>query len=366
MATIAEILLAFYDDNARDLPWRVGPNSPAEKHINPYHIWLSEIMLQQTTVAAVIPYFEKFTTLWPDFNALAKADNADVMAAWAGLGYYARARNLVKCARMISSEYAGKLPQTESELKKLPGIGDYTAAAVASIAFGQRALVLDANIERVMTRLFLIDTPLPKGKSDIKAALGTIVPQDRAGDFAQAMMDLGASYCSVKNPKCQDCPIQSFCKASLSGKAELYPVKLPKKIKPERMGMAWWITYKDHVLLIKRDSAGMLGGMRALPDDGWTSKQDGDAILPVQLSRIAYFNENNFVKNIHYNEVVQHSFTHFSLKLKLIAIELMQIDGDMSSVPNENIFWWPIDRIEEAGLPTLFGKAVQKIQTASV
>lgn len=346
---IAADILAHYDVHARDLPWRVGPNSPQSKNINPYHVWLSEIMLQQTTVAAVIPYFEKFTARWPDFHALAAADDAEIMAAWAGLGYYARARNLVKCARLISQDYDGHLPQSEAALKILPGIGDYTAAAIASIAFAQRALVMDANIERVIARVFAISAPLPKGKKEIKEALNIITPQKRSGDLAQAMMDLGASYCSVKNPKCLICPIALHCKAHNAGKAESYPVKAPKKIKAERWGMAWWIKHDKHILLVKRESKGMLGGMMAMPDDGWRAGQDGSG-------KLSFVIESDNIENISLiNAHVQHSFTHFSLKLKLTSIVLnKKLDIDL-----DNAIWWPIENIMEAGLPTTFSKVAK-------
>lgn len=348
-ANLAQDLLAHYDVNARDLPWRVGPNSLPDKKINPYHVWLSEIMLQQTTVAAVIPYFEKFTSRWPDFNALAAADDADIMAAWAGLGYYARARNLVKCARTISAEYAGMLPESEDELRSLPGIGDYTAAAIASIAFGKRALVMDANIERVIARVYEISTPLPAGKKDIKAALDILTPDQGAGDLAQAMMDLGASYCSVKNPKCLICPIAQYCGAYKSGCPISYPVKAPKKAKAERLGMAWWITHDGHILLVKREGRGMLGGMMALPDDGWHAGQDGDGRMPIAIK------SDDIAKILPINAYVQHSFTHFSLKLKLTAIELKKrLDDDLTDA-----LWWPIDKLAAAGLPTTFVKAVK-------
>ncbi len=355
MSVLAELLLAYYDDNARDLPWRIGPKSSPNKKINPYHVWLSEIMLQQTTVNAVIPYFEEFTARWPDFKALAVAADAKIMAAWAGLGYYARARNLIKCARIVSHDYDGTLPQDEDELRKLPGIGDYTAAAIASFAFGKRALVMDANIERVITRLFEISTPLPKAKIEIKAALDDIVPQERAGDFAQAMMDLGASLCSVKNPKCDQCPIYSLCTTGQLGTAAFYPVKAIKKAKPMRSGMAWWIEYDDKVLLVKRDEKSMLGGMMALPDDGWNARRDGDGALIIALK------DMQIRKIMQHDALVQHSFTHFSLKLKLTSIELIQ-DNILDEQMKEKAIWWPIKDIDTAGLPTLFAKAV-KIKT---
>ena len=299
---IARRLLAFYDAHARDLPWR---KRPGHGLADPYHVWLSEIMLQQTTVAAVGPYFARFTARWPDFAALAAAEEADVMAAWAGLGYYARARNLIKCARVVVAEHDGTLPDDEAGLLALPGIGPYTAAAIAAIAFGRRAVVVDANVERVVARLFAIDAPLPAGKSDIRAATDAITPDQRAGDFAQAMMDLGSGICSVKSPSCLICPLLAHCAAGQSGTAERFPVKPRKTAKPHRKGTAYWIERSGEVYLVTRQGIGMLGGMRSLPDDGWTSRLDGDGHAPADAAW-------RFV-----DRVVQHEFTHFTLSLRI-------------------------------------------------
>ena len=336
---IAASVLAHYRKNARELPWRAAPGTALP---DPYHVWLSEIMLQQTTVAAVIPYFERFTSRWPSFAALAAADDADVMAAWAGLGYYARARNLVACAKVVSRVHRGRLPETEAELLKLPGIGSYTAAAITSIAFGRRAVVVDANVERVVARLFAIDTPLPAGKVEIRAATGAITPDKAAGDFAQAMMDLGAGICSVRNPSCKICPLLAYCVAGQAGTAEQFPVKPPKRAKPHRTGTAYWIERDDHVWLVRRGGSGMLAGMRALPDDKWSAKSDGDGgppfagewrILPTQVS---------------------HVFTHFSLSLS-IAVTASP-DDDHSLGDGE---YWPLNSLDKAGLPTLFSKVAK-------
>jgi len=333
---ISRALLAHYSANARDLPWRSPPGS---KPADPYHVWLSEIMLQQTTVAAVIPYFQKFTARWPGFTALAAASDADVMAAWAGLGYYARARNLLKCARLIAAEYAGKLPETEAELLALPGVGTYTAAAIAAIAFGQRAVVVDANIERVVSRLFAISEPLPTSKAAIRVATASITPDEASGDFAQAMMDLGAGLCTVKAPECSGCPISQHCAAHNAGEAASYPVKLPKKPKPLRTGTAYWIEHDGHVLLVRREGKGMLGGMRALPDDGWSARANGNQVSPFSSKwRIL-------------DETVQHSFTHFALSLRIAVTEGPQLAGFGE--------YWPINSLDKAGLPTLFSKATK-------
>jgi A/G-specific adenine glycosylase len=332
-------LLAHYHVHARSLPWRMPPGSRALP--DPYHVWMSEIMLQQTTVAAVIAYFQKFTQRWPDFRALAAAQDADVMAAWAGLGYYARARNLLKCARVVVAEYGGTLPASEAELLKLPGIGPYTAAAISAIAFGQRAVVVDANIERVVFRLFAIKEPLPASKPLIKQRMDDITPLEDSGDFAQAMMDLGASLCSVKAPKCLQCPIAKYCGAHHAGDAEAYPVKPSKKAKPTRMGTAYWIERDGHVLLVQREGKGMLAGMRALPDDRWAAGRDGDKQPP-------------FASNWRLlDEIVQHSFTHFALEMHIAVTE-----GPRTSDFGE---YWTINSLDKAGLPTLFSKAVKAV-----
>ncbi|RDV02655.1 A/G-specific adenine glycosylase [Sphingorhabdus pulchriflava] len=336
---IASALLAYYDRHARDLPWRSPPGTPPP---DSYRVWMSEIMLQQTTVAAVFSYFEKFTERWPDFAALASADDADVMAAWAGLGYYSRVRNLIKCARVVVTEYGGELPETSVELAKLPGIGAYTAAAIAAIAFGERVAVVDANVERVVARLFAIETPLPAAKPEIRVAVNAITPADRPGDFAQAMMDLGASLCSVRNPQCLICPLKMHCAAQKAGFAETLPRKAAKKAKPERTGIAFWIERDGHVWLIRRPDHGMLGGMRSLPDDGWNARADGDSLPPfgADWSPVA-------------GEVV-HVFTHFRLTLRLTATAA---PVDESCLPSGE--WWPLKSLDSAGLPTLFSKAAK-------
>jgi A/G-specific adenine glycosylase len=342
----AGAVLAYYAANARTLPWRVPPRAAA-KSPDPYHIWLSEIMLQQTTVAAVIPYFQKFTTRWPDFCALAQAQDADVMAAWAGLGYYARARNLIACARVVVAEYGGALPDNESALLRLPGIGVYTAAAIAAIAFGRRAVVVDANIERVVARLFAIDIPLPAGKVAIRAATGTITPEYESGDFAQAMMDLGASLCSVRNPRCGACPLAAHCTAHLSGEEEAYPVKAAKKAKLNRHGTVYWIERDNHVWLVQRPTTGMLGGMRALPDDNWRAAKDGDQAAP-------------FVADWQIVDgKVQHQFTHFTINLAIAVTA----GPDASDIGGVGVYW-PVNSLDKAGLPTVFYKAARVVMSA--
>ncbi|WP_298334232.1 A/G-specific adenine glycosylase [uncultured Erythrobacter sp.] len=337
-ATISDTLLNWYDKNARTLPWRNPPGAarPSDDAW-PYRVWLSEVMLQQTTVAAVKPYFEKFTRVWPTVFDLAKASDDDVMAAWAGLGYYSRARNLVKCARVVAER--GGFPETEADLLKLPGLGAYTAAAISSIAFGHRAVVVDANVERVVSRLFNIDEPLPGARKAIRAQAETITPQSRAGDFAQSMMDLGSQICTSKVPRCLLCPVSNVCEGRSTGEPERLPVKPPKKAKPERRGAAFWIEREGSVWLVKRPGTGMLGGMRGLPDDGWSARSDGSGEAPLQGDATSL-------------GAVRHTFTHAHLTLELHAIE-------GAAPPQGEGEWWPLDTLEEAGLPTLFAKAAR-------
>ena len=335
-ATVSDILLDWYDRHARDLPWRAPPGTPPP---DPYRVWLSEVMLQQTTVAAVKPYFEAFTRRWPDVAALAAAPEDDVMAAWAGLGYYSRARNLVKCARAVAAR--GGFPTTETELRELPGLGAYTAAAVAAIAFAQRAVVVDANVERVVARLFAIDTPMPAARKPIRVAADAITPARRAGDFAQAMMDLGSSVCTAREPKCLLCPLAKACKARATGDPARLPVKAPKKPKPLRRGCAFWIEREGEVWLVRREGKGMLGGMRALPDDRWSARADGTGEAPMPGTWESA-------------GVVRHVFTHAALELSVVVQR-------NAPAPDAEGEWWPIDRINDAGLPTLFAKAARLV-----
>jgi A/G-specific adenine glycosylase len=338
---IAAKLLAHYDAHARTLPWRMAR---ADGLPDPYHVWLSEIMLQQTTVAAVISYFEKFKIRWPDFAALAAAEDADVMAAWAGLGYYARARNLLKCARVVVEEYGGRLPGNEAELLRLPGIGPYTAAAISAIAFGNRAVVMDANVERVTARLFAIEEPLPASKRAIYAATDQITPDARSGDFAQAMMDLGAGYCSIKAPSCSLCAVALHCDAYHGGNAEALPVKAPKMAKPTRTGAAYWAECGGKVWLIQRGDKGMLAGMRALPDDGWAARQDGTGTPPFAADWEML------------DGIVRHSFTHFHLELRVAVATVTNGQADLGQG-----IYWPLNSLDNAGLPTLFLKAAKLV-----
>lgn len=265
-------LLTFYDHNARKMPWRVGPKDRARGvQPDPYRVWMSEIMLQQTTVAAVKDYFERFTAKWPTVRDLAAAEDADVMAEWAGLGYYARARNLLKCARSVVAEYDGVFPGTVEELLKLPGVGPYTAGAVAAIAFDQPATVVDGNVERVMARLFDIHTPLPAAKPELTEKAAELTPNERPGDYAQAVMDLGATICTPRNPACGLCPWRSPCQAQAAGTAAELPKKTPKKPKPIRHGVVYIAKRVDGAFLLEtRPDSGLLGGMLGWPGSEWT------------------------------------------------------------------------------------------------
>ena len=325
MSRVSNLLLPWYDANARMLPWRSPPGTPPP---DPYRVWLSEIMLQQTTVATVIAYFERFTARWPTVVALAAADEGDVMAAWAGLGYYSRARNLVACARVLA---AGGFPKDEGGLRALPGVGQYTAAAIAAIAFGERAVVVDGNVERVVARLFAVEAPLPRVKPELRRLADTITPDARCGDFAQAMMDLGATVCVPRNPRCGNCPLQVQCAAHATGSPGSYPRRAAKVAKPERTATAWWIELEEQVLLVRRPPKGLLGGMLALPSTLITSCPD-IAGAPVGT--------------------VTHVFTHFRLTLTVAVASL-----DPGCVLPPDAQWWPAAKLAEAGLPTLFVKA---------
>jgi A/G-specific adenine glycosylase len=329
-AQIAHKILSHFDQHARDLPWRNPPGLPLPLNDPdwPHRVWLSEIMLQQTTVATVKPYFATFTARWPSVGALAAADDAEVMAAWAGLGYYARARNLLACARAVVTDHSGCFPEDEAALLKLPGIGRYTAAAISAIAYGHRAVVVDGNVERVVSRLFANGG----GKEELYALAASITPLERSGDFAQAMMDMGATICTARSPSCERCPVQIECEGRDT--PEAFPAKAEKKPKPERAGTAYWIEKDGSVWLVRRPAKGLLGGMRALPSDEW----DGRATAASSESL----------------GTITHIFTHFRLTLAVIAVQAKK-DCKLQ-LPGE---WWPIDRIEEAGLPTVFAKAAR-------
>ncbi len=339
-------ILDWYDIHRRVLPWRALNGQSAD----PYHVWLSEIMLQQTTVQAVIPYFNKFTTIWPDVHALAQADTQDVMNNWAGLGYYARARNLHKCAKIISEDYNGVFPKNQIELKTLPGIGDYTSAAIASIAFDIPSNVVDGNVERVMARYHACATPLPNGKKDLKQFAAQYITQDssgRPGDYAQSLMDLGATICTPKSPACPLCPVNENCAAYTLGQPDKYPVRAPKVAKPRRHGYVYLIRDSNgKVLVQKRPDKGLLGGMYGLPTSQWIEQtQERSHIERLDMK----------ITNLNHKDFVQHVFTHFHLRLDVYDLFLSEEIEEFSSAEYK---WLSPEEIKDTGFPTVFQKAL--------
>jgi len=354
-------ILDWYAKNQRVLPWRVV----GRKKTDPYKVWLSEIMLQQTTVPAVIPYFLRFTEKWPTVDDLAKADDAEVMAAWAGLGYYARARNLLKCARMVSMELGGKFPDTLDGLLTLPGVGPYTAAAISAIAYGQSSTVVDGNIERITSRVFAIDTPYPDGKKEVHHQAHELfkgVEGQRLHDikaYPQALMDIGAGICTPKSPKCHLCPIIRFCKANFEGNPEKYPVKAPKKSVPSRKGDVYWIfDAKGHVIFEKRPDDRMLGGMIGLPTSDWDLNSSEKSGRPFDLiKKIKKFDE---IGKIH------HVFTHFKLELTVWGASIPQSENMIKLYPDLVLYNLGEKKLTEIGLPTLFLKAARLAHNFSI
>ncbi len=333
-------LLKWYDKHRRVLPWRAPAGTSAE----PYHVWLSEIMLQQTTVPAVIPYFFKFLERWPTVHDLAKADNQDIMQAWAGLGYYARARNLHKCAKYVSEELGGNFPATIDKLKELKGVGDYTSAAIAAIAFNKPANVVDGNVERVMARIFAITEPVPDSKPALKKLAGEVAQGEvkRPGDYAQALMDIGATICTPSSPKCMICPVIDFCSAQKKGIQASLPARKEKAKKPQKHGYVYWIkNKKGHVLFERRGEKGMLGGTVGLPTSEWVEKAIEKSHLPLNLK----LKESSVL--------VRHSFTHFDL-------ELTGCTAILDKKEEENFFWVPEKEAVNLGIPTLFKKALRQ------
>jgi A/G-specific adenine glycosylase len=328
-------LLAWYDANARALPWR---SPPGASRADPYRVWLSEVMLQQTTVPHATPYFLKFTHRWPTVGDLAAAADGEVMAAWAGLGYYARARNLLACARVVARNHAGVFPDTEAGLRGLPGLGPYTAAAVAAIAFNEATNVVDGNVERVMARLHAVEAPLPDAKPELKRLAAGLVRDERPGDWAQALMDLGAVVCRPKAPLCDRCPVAAHCAALATGAPEAYPRRTAKALRPHRYGVAYVLTRGDEVALVRRPPKGLLGGMLALPTSDWRagrwSEVEAVAVAPADAPWRAVGE-------------VEHGFTHFTLTLQLLRAE-----GEAKGV-----IWSP--RRDLDALPSVFLKAAQ-------
>lgn len=302
---VSSALLAWYDRHARDLPWRVSPAAlRAGQRPDPYRVWLSEVMLQQTTVAAVTSYFHRFTALWPDVTKLAGAEDAQVMGEWAGLGYYARARNLLKCARAVRDDHGGVFPDTAKALQSLPGIGPYTSAAIAAIAFDRPETVVDGNVERVMARLHAVETALPAAKPELTALAARYTPTTRPGCHAQALMDLGATICTPKSPTCGLCPIRNDCAAHEQGIAAELPRRAPKKAKPIRHGIAYLARRPDGAwLLERRPERGLLGGMLGWPCSDWNDAPNMAPPLPADWTDPGM--------------EVRHTFTHFHLRLSL-------------------------------------------------
>jgi A/G-specific adenine glycosylase len=336
---VSGTLLAWYDVHARVMPWRVAPEDRrAGVRPDPYRVWLSEIMLQQTTVAAVRGYFRRFTDRWPDVGALAAARDKDVMAEWAGLGYYARARNLLKGARAVVAEHGGRFPATRDTLLALPGVGPYTAAAIAAIAFDEPSTVVDGNVERVMARLFAVETPLPAAKPELTVLAATLTPADRPGDHAQAMMDLGATICTPRNPACGICPLSAFCTAHSLGIAAHLPRKAAKAPRPERRGIVYAARRLDGAVLVeRRPERGLLGGMLGFPGTDWTTDAPLDNPPVAADWRDAGPN-------------VRHVFTHFSLTLTVRIA-----DAALNALPRHGYFL-PLAEYRPADLPTLMRK----------
>ncbi|MDP9808522.1 A/G-specific adenine glycosylase [Rhizobium tibeticum] len=343
-APAAKPLLDWYDRHHRDLPWRVSPPMAARGiKADPYHVWLSEVMLQQTTVPAVKPYFANFLARWPTVRDLADAASEDVMAAWAGLGYYARARNLKKCAEAVARNHDGVFPSTEEGLKSLPGIGDYTAAAVAAIAFNRQAAVMDGNVERVISRLFAIATPLPAAKPLMKQKVGLLTPQHRPGDFAQAMMDLGATICTPKRPACSLCPFRGSCEALRLHDPEHFPVKAAKKEKPVRHGAAFIaVTADGDIFLRRRIESGLLGGMTEVPTTNWTARQDGATSAGAAPFPAAWEPCGTVI----------HVFTHFELRLSIYRAAIPSL------IQTDNGWWEAVTNLDSQALPTVMKKAI--------
>lgn len=342
---VSSRLLRWYDRKARALPWRSPPGAPPP---DPYAVWLSEVMLQQTGVATVIPYYRLFLSRWPDVASLAAAPLDQVMAAWAGLGYYSRARNLHRCARQVAEQFGGRFPETEEGLRSLPGIGAYTAAAIAAIAFDRKAVVVDGNVERVVARLFAVREALPAAKPRVHALAARVTPGRRPGDFAQAMMDLGATLCTPRRPACEDCPLGQVCQGRALGLAAELPLREKRAPKPLRRGVAFWLQRQSDgaILLERRPASGLLGGMLGLPGTPWLSGRawslaSAEPHLPVAAPwRLL-------------PGTVGHVFTHFSLELAVAAARLPSTPPDL-----EAAIWLSPGEATLAQLPTVMRKAV--------
>jgi A/G-specific adenine glycosylase len=348
MRKLSRPLLAWYDRHRRTLPWRALPGQRAE----PYRVWLSEIMLQQTTVATVGPYFAAFLQRWPSVRELAAAELDEVLHAWQGLGYYARARNLHACAKVVVGELGGRFPESEAGLRALPGVGAYTAAAIAAIAFDQPATVVDGNVERVVARLFAVATPLAAAKAKLRGLAATLTPQQRAGDFAQAMMDLGATVCIPRNPLCDRCPLSSDCAGLAQGIAATLPRKSPKPERPIRHGVAFWTVRSDGaVLLRRREEKGLLGGMMEVPSTPWRARRWGQAEAMAAAPVAADWQV--------LDGVVEHGFTHFALEFVVYA-------AAVSRATKAGGIWCRPEDFGSQALPTAMKKICRHALAASI
>ncbi len=335
-------LLAWYDHGARRLPWRVGPRERAAgAGPDPYRVWLSEVMLQQTTTPHATPYFVEFTARWPTVTALAAADDDELMSAWAGLGYYARARNLLACARAVADRHGGAFPDSEAALRALPGIGGYTAAAVAAIAFDRPANVVDGNVERVVSRLFAVERPLPQAKRELTRLAGWLVRDERPGDWAQALMDLGATLCRPRSPLCHACPVAGLCAALKTGEPASYPRRMPRAARPRRYGVAYALRRGGRFAASRRPAKGLLGGMLGLPTSDWRSEPWTPAEALAAAPVAADWRPAG---------QVEHVFTHFALMLDVLSAEIGDHDPP-------DLIWLA----DAGGLPTLFRKAVSLV-----
>ncbi|MEJ2226678.1 MAG: A/G-specific adenine glycosylase [Alphaproteobacteria bacterium] len=345
-------LLKWYDGAARELPWRAPPGASSVP-VDPYRVWLSEIMLQQTTVKAVIPYFQAFVARWPTVDALARADLNDVLAAWAGLGYYSRARNLHACAREVATQHDGRFPADETALHTLPGIGPYTAAAIAAIAFGLPATVVDGNVERVVARLFAVKAPLPGAKAELRRLAAELTPRKRPGDFAQAMMDLGASICAPRTPLCAECPLARHCAAYAQGIAAALPARSPKPERPVRIGVAFVAIREDGaVLLRRRPPKGLLGGMLETPGTEWTEMptEPADALSQTPLAGAWRLMPGE----------VTHTFTHFHLRLSVYRADALP----QHTPAPQSCQWMPRNRLDGEALPSVMQKVLARALSA--
>ncbi len=343
--SLARRLLAWWDANRRDLPWRAAPGETPD----PYRVWLSEILLQQTTAAAAAPYYVRFLERWPRVEALASASLDEVIEAFAGLGYYARARNLHACAQEIGRR-GGRFPDSEAALRALPGVGAYTAAAVAAIAFGEKVAAVDGNVARIMARLAALTTPLPKARAAIAAGAAALVPADRPGDFAQALMDLGAMVCRPRNPDCAACPISADCAAALAGEPESYPRRAAAKARPVRFGAAYFAVRRDGAFLARRrPPEGLLGATLELPGPQWRTAEDGGASEARPFA--ARWRR-------HPGEVEQ-VFTHFALRLTVYVAEVDVAPDDAGA-----LLWVAAAEAERAGFSSVMLKAIAHARRA--